>query len=71
MWKLIKILLAGIAVSFYFFPFEFTFLPEVNTRMAMAGVGLGLYLVRQILRFHESDIELESIKNKYAYKIFF
>ena len=30
------------------------------------GVGLGLYLVRQILRLHESDIELESIKNKYT-----
>lgn len=43
MWKLIKILLAGIAVSFYFFPFEFTFLPGVNTKMAMAGVGLMLY----------------------------
>lgn len=43
MWKLIKILLAGIMVSFYFFPFEFTFLPGVNTKMAMAGVGLVLY----------------------------
>lgn len=43
MKKLIKILLAGIAVSFYFFPFEFTFLPGVNTKMAMAGVGLVLY----------------------------
>ena len=45
MWKLIKILLAGIAVSFYFFPFEFTFLPGVNTKMAMAGVGLVLYVL--------------------------
>ena len=45
MWKLIKILLAGIAVSCYFFPFEFTFLPGVNTKMAMAGVGLGLYAI--------------------------
>ena len=43
MWKLIKILLAGIAVSCYFFPFEFTFLPGVNTKMAMAGMGLVLY----------------------------
>ena len=43
MWKLIKILLAGVAVSCYFFPFEFTFLPGVNTKMAMAGVGLVLY----------------------------
>lgn len=45
MWKLIKILLAGIAVSFYFFPFEFTFLPGVNTKMVMAGVGLVLYIM--------------------------
>lgn len=45
MWKLIKILLAGIAVSCYFFPFEFTFLPGVNTKMAMAGVGLALYVI--------------------------
>lgn len=43
MKKLIKILLAGIAVSFYFFPFEFTFLPGVNTKMVMAGFGLVLY----------------------------
>lgn len=42
MWKFIKMLIAGIAVSFYFFPFEFTFLPGVNTKMAMAGVGLVL-----------------------------
>lgn len=45
MWKLIKVLIAGIAVSFYFFPFEFTFLPGVNTKMAMAGVGLILYVI--------------------------
>lgn len=45
MWKLIKILLAGIVVSFYFFPFEFTFLPGVNTKMAMAGVGLVLFVM--------------------------
>ena len=45
MWKLIKILLAGIAISCYFFPFEFTFLPGVNTKMAMAGVGLLLYVI--------------------------
>lgn len=43
MWKFIKVFIAGIAVSCYFFPFEFTFLPGVNTKMAMAGVGLVLY----------------------------
>lgn len=30
----------GVIVSFYYFPFEFTFLPGINTKMAMAGVGL-------------------------------
>ena len=45
MWQLIKILLAGVAVSCYFFPFEFTFLPGINTKMAMAGVGLVLYVI--------------------------
>ena len=45
MWKFIKILIAAVAVSFYFFPFEFTFLPGINTKMAMAGVGLVLYAV--------------------------
>ena len=44
MWKLFKILLAGIAVSFYFFPFEFTFLPGVNTKMAMAAIGMVIVL---------------------------
>ena len=45
MLKLIKILVAGIAVSCFFFPFEFTFLPGVNTKMAMAGAGLVLYAI--------------------------
>ena len=45
MWKLIKVFISGIAVSCYFFPFEFTFLPGVNTKMAMAGVGLVLYAI--------------------------
>lgn len=45
MWKLIKMLIAGVAVSCFFFPFEFTFLPGVNTKMAMAGVGLVLYAI--------------------------
>ena len=45
MFKFIKFLIVGIAVSCYFFPFEFTFMPGVNTKMAMAGVGLLLYLV--------------------------
>lgn len=40
MIRTIQIVFAIILTSFYLFPFEFTFLPGVNTKMAMAGVGL-------------------------------
>ena len=40
MLKYIQIAIGVIITSFYFFPFEFTFLPGVNTKMAMAGLGL-------------------------------
>ena len=40
MLKFIGILIVGILTSFYYFPIEFTFLPGVNTKMAMAGFGL-------------------------------
>lgn len=40
MFKYIAVLIVGILTSFYFFPIEFTFLPGVNTKMAMAGFGL-------------------------------
>lgn len=45
MWGYFVKFLLGIHVSFYFFPFEFTFLPGVNTKMAMAAVGLILYII--------------------------
>ena len=41
--------------SFYFFPFEFTFLPGVNTKKAMAGVGL-ILLIIQLARQKDSII---------------
>lgn len=50
MFKNLSIILVGSIVSFYFFPFEFVFLPGVNTKMAMAGIGmvlLGVELARQ------------------------
>lgn len=40
--KIILVILTTILTSFYFFPFEFVFLPGINTKMAMAGVGLVL-----------------------------
>lgn len=42
----VLIALAVIATSFYFFPFSFQFLPEVNTKMMLAAVGLVIYLIR-------------------------
>lgn len=38
--KAILVVLTTVLTSFYFFPFEFVFLPGINTKMAMAGVGL-------------------------------
>ena len=43
MWSFIVKILLGILVSFYFFPFEFTFLPGYNTKMIMAVIGLALW----------------------------
>ncbi|MBR2628290.1 MAG: hypothetical protein IKD24_01270 [Alistipes sp.] len=42
MLKYLQMAVGVILTSFYFFPFSFTFLPTVNTKMAMAGVGLVL-----------------------------
>lgn len=40
MYRLLINILSVIITSFYFFPIEFIFLPGVNTKMAMAGIGL-------------------------------
>ena len=45
MLRILAIILTGILTSFYFFPFEFTFLPGANTKMIMAGVGLVILFV--------------------------
>lgn len=48
MWilRLVGMVILTIITSFYFFPFEFVFLPGANTKMIMAGVGLILLLVQ-------------------------
>ena len=46
MAKFLAILTMVIITSCYFFPFEFTFLPGINTKMAMAGGGLILLISR-------------------------
>lgn len=38
--KWFYVILTGIVVSMFYFPFEFTFLLGINTKMAMAGLGL-------------------------------
>lgn len=38
--------LALVVLSFYFFPFEFTFMPGMNTKMMMAGIGLAVLAVQ-------------------------
>lgn len=43
--KFIKIAISIILTSFYLFPFEFKFLPGINTKMAMAAVGGGLLIL--------------------------
>lgn len=40
MSHLFLVLLTGILTSLYLFPFEFIFLPNVNTKMVMAAIGL-------------------------------
>lgn len=46
MISLLKTIFTGIVFSCYFFPFEFTFLPGINTKMILAVVGLLLLVIR-------------------------
>lgn len=43
--NLLKYLLITIVASFYLFPFTFRFLPGINTKMILAGIGLILYVL--------------------------
>lgn len=55
MVRYLGMVLLTILTSFYFFPFEFFFLPGINTKMAMAGFGL-LLLPVQLVKQHYSAI---------------
>lgn len=55
MWRYIKIILAGVIFSFFFFPFEFTFLPGYNTKKILAAVGL-LIVGFQLISRRESRV---------------
>lgn len=43
MLRFFEIILVGLIVSFYFFPVELVFLPQLNTKNLMAGLGLVLF----------------------------
>lgn len=61
MWifRIVGMVLLTILTSFYFFPFEFTFLPGINTKMVVAGVGL-VVLIVQLARQGRSLINKDS-----------
>ena len=54
--KAILVVLTTILTSFYFFPFEFVFLPGINTKMAMAGVGL-VWFIFNIAKGRKGNVD--------------
>ena len=56
MIRVTGIILTAILTSLYFFPFEFTFLPGINTKMVMAGCGV-ILLAFQLARKGNASIE--------------
>lgn len=54
--KHIGIILVTILTSFYFFPFEFTFLPGMNTKMIMAAVGL-VFIILDLSKKRDSMVD--------------
>lgn len=51
----LKYPLLVVLTSFFFFPFEFTFLPGLNTKMALAALGLVLFVLR-LAKYREASI---------------
>lgn len=48
MLKYLAIVLTAVAVSLFYFPFEFSFLPGINTKMMLAVMGIGIAAYRLI-----------------------
>ena len=64
MMKYILIAFTLLVISFYFFPFQFRFLPAVNTKMALAALGLvflGIQLARNRNALINKDFFILSI----------
>lgn len=57
----IKIIISIILTSFYLFPFEFKFLPGINTKMAMAGIGAVL-LVLQLAKKRTATVDIDFLR---------
>ena len=55
MYKYLVNIISVILTSFYFFPFETVFLPGVNTKMALAGIGL-LILGKRLAQRRDAGI---------------
>lgn len=56
MQKVLKFLVIVIVTSLYFFPFEFRFLPGINTKMVLASLGLVLFIIDYVRKFHSTGI---------------
>lgn len=61
MTKIVAIIFTGIIVSFYYFPFEFSFLPGMNTKMGLAVVGL-ILAVLHLVKKRDTLIPLNLIR---------
>lgn len=58
MVKFFGILLTGVLTSFFFFPFEFSFLPGINVKMMLAVLGLA-FAAYELIRRRSIEIPLE------------
>lgn len=65
MLKILAMIFTGIIVSFYYFPFEFSFFPNLNTKMGLAAVGIFLALLNLIrkreVQFPPNLVRIEAL----------
>lgn len=65
MLKILAMIFTGIMVSFYYFPFEFSFLPGLNTKMGLAVVGIFLAVINLIrkreVKFPPNLVRIEAM----------
>ena len=62
--RILAMIFTGIIVSFYYFPFEFSFLPGINTKMGLAIIGVFLAIVNLIkkreVKFQQNLLNIEA-----------